>query len=303
MTDEREPLDDEPAESIRSALPGLARVGAGVWLRTAEWTVGTSLRATRRVAQAAVSGESAARLAKDVRAGVRDAARELVGLTEIEERLRQVVPDQMLPDRQEPGADGKPPPSPTANLREQGTKLLRQSADVSYDESAHPAYARILGELAPDEARILRMLALEGPQPAVDVRTSKALINSELVAPGLSMIGEQAGCRYLDRVPAYLNNLYRLGLIWFSRESLDPHRYQVLEAQPDVLAAMHSGGRSKTVRRSVHLTPFGEDFCRICLPLAASDVEAIAGPPPEPDEAPAHTQPPDQPMHTAREGT
>jgi hypothetical protein len=297
MSDGHDRPGDDRVEGLRAALPGLARVGAGVYLRTAGWAVGRSLRATRRVAQAAVSPESATELAGDMRKGVRDAARELVGITEIEERLRQVVPSQVLPDRPEPGDEGEPPPSPTANLRAQGTQLLRQSADVDYDESAHPAYARILGELAPDEARILRMLALEGPQPAVDVRTAKALINSELVAPGLSMIGEHAGCRFLDRVPAYLNNLYRLGLIWFSRESLDPHRYQVLEAQPDVLAAMHSGGRSKTVRRSVQLTPFGEDFCRICLPLAPADVEAIAGPPP------THTPPPDQPLHTAREGT
>ena len=48
------------------------------------------------------------------------------------------------------------------------------------------------------------------------------------------MIGAEAGCRHLDDVPAYLNNLFRLGLIWFSREPLaDPLRYQVLEAQPD----------------------------------------------------------------------
>ena len=27
-------------------------------------------------------------------------------------------------------------------------------------------------------------------------------------------------------------------------------------------------GRSpKTIHRSIHLTPFGEDFCRVCLPL------------------------------------
>ena len=50
------------------------------------------------------------------------------------------------------------------------------------------------------------------------------------------MIGAEAGCRYPDRVPSYLNNLYRLGLIWFSREPLsDRLRYQVLEAQPDVV--------------------------------------------------------------------
>jgi hypothetical protein len=155
------------------------------------------------------------------------------------------------------------------SLRDRGADLLSRSADVSYEEDAHPAYARILDELAPDEARILRFLQTDGSQPAVDVRTAKVpLLSSELVAPGLSMIGAGAGCRYVDRVPAYLNNLYRLGLIWFSREPLeDPLRYQVLEAQPEVLESMRSAGRgAKTVRRQILLTPFGRDFCRVCLP-------------------------------------
>ena len=39
----------------------------------------------------------------------------------------------------------------------------------------------------------------------------------------------------------------------------------MVEAQPDVLAAMHSVKFPKVVRRSIHLTPFGEDFCRTCL--------------------------------------
>ena len=122
--------------------------------------------------------------------------------------------------------------------------------------------------MAPDEARVLRFLAVEGPQPAVDVRTSRPLgIGSELVAGGLSMIGLQAGVRSLERTPAYLNNLFRLGLIWFSREPVEVSRYQVVEVQPEVTEAMKRAGRaSKTVRRSIHLTPFGEDFCQTCLP-------------------------------------
>ena len=114
-----------------------------------------------------------------------------------------------------------------------------------------------------------RAARAEGAQPAVDVRAAKVpLISSELVAPGLSMIGAGAGCRHVDRVPAYLNNLYRLGLIWFSREPLeDPLRYQVLEAQPEVLEAKRAAGRgAKTVRRQILLTPFGQDFCLVCLP-------------------------------------
>lgn len=172
--------------------------------------------------------------------------------------LREAPPEPAEPD-------GHREPS----LRERGAELLSRSADIDYEEEAHPAYARILDELAPDEARILRFLQAQGAQPAVDVRAAKVpLISSELVAPGLSMIGAGAGCRHVDRVPAYLNNLYRLGLIWFSREPLeDPLRYQVLEAQPEVLDAKRAAGRgARTVRRQIMLTPFGQDFCLVCLP-------------------------------------
>ncbi len=134
-------------------------------------------------------------------------------------------------------------------------------------EKALDNYRKIL-ELAPDEARILLLLLRGGPQPSVDVRTGGpvGMVSSSLVAPGMSMIGARSGCRYLDEVPAYLNNLFRLGLIWFSREQLeDPMEYQVVEAQPDVLEAMHSVRFPKVVRRSIHLTPFGISFCQACL--------------------------------------
>jgi hypothetical protein len=57
--------------------------------------------------------------------------------------------------------------------------------------------------------------------------------------------------------------------VWFSREEVDdPSRYQVVEVQPDVLEGTRRAGRSpKIVRRSILLTPFGEDFCLTCLPL------------------------------------
>jgi hypothetical protein len=159
-----------------------------------------------------------------------------------------------------------------------GADLLRRSADVNFEEEAHPAYARILEDLAPDEGRILRLLALEGPQPQVDIRSGLLPLNatSELVAPGLNMVGAEAGCRHLDDVPAYLNNLFRLGLLWFSREPLnDPLRYQVLEAQPEVVDAIKNAGRARTVRRSLELTPFGKDFCDLCLPFETAEFEAL----------------------------
>ena len=71
------------------------------------------------------------------------------------------------------------------------------------------------------------------------------------------MIGTQAGCRHPERVHAYLDNLNRLGLIWFSKRPIDdPAAYQVLEAQPGVLEAVRSASRAKTTQRSIGLTPF-----------------------------------------------
>jgi abortive infection alpha-like protein len=264
--------ESSPNGSLIDALPGLVRIAAAAWWRTAEWTVETYLRALSRAVRAAVSGESPTELFQETGAEVRDYVRRLLGIIEMDGRGPSPPSE---PTAAAESTDGR---GTTEWLRKQGEELLRRSADVDFEEDAHPAYARILEDLAPDEARILRLLAVQGAQPAVDVRTGGPLgvVKSDLVAPGLSMIGAESGCRHLDRVHAYLNNLNRLGLIWFSREPLeDPLRYQVLEAQPQVATAMREAGRGRTVRRSIHLTPFGEDFCGICLPLDTEELDAL----------------------------
>jgi hypothetical protein len=226
-----------------AAVPGLARVAGTAYVNAVGWGVRTSWRTGTRVVHA------------------------LTG-----------TPDEA--EAADHTADDEP-----RTLRERGAELLERSRDVWSNDQGHPAYARILDELAPDEGRILLLLLQGGPQPSVDVRSGGPVgrMNSQLIAPGLSMIGMRAGVRYDDQVPAYLNNLFRLGLVWFSKEPLrDPQEYQVLEAQPDVLAAMHSVKFAKVVRRSFHLTPFGEGFCRACL---VSEEEAVA------DVFPEHAEP------------
>ena len=151
-----------------------------------------------------------------------------------------------------------------------GGQLLRDSADVWYQQDVHPAFTRVLQELLPDEARILRFLYQNGPQPSVDVRTNRPMgRGSEKIASGLSMIGLYAGVRKAEDTSVELANLERLRLIWFSKEQVaDPSVYQLLEAQPDVLEAMKRAGRSpKTEHRSIELTPFGQRFCETCLPM------------------------------------
>jgi Abortive infection alpha len=232
-----------------------------------------------RLVRAAAAGESPAELMQEATTEFRDLVRRLVGVTGEQSANGTRAADTPDMDAGEGEGSLKVDETPSARtLRELGAELLRRSADLRFDEDGHPAYARILQELAPDEARILRLLVLEGPQPSIDVRTGGPLgvIKSDLIAPGLTMIGQEAGCLHPERIAPYLNNLYRLGLIWFSREQLDDiQRYQVLEAQPDVAEAMNEAGRAKTVRRSIHLTPFGENFCETCLPLDTAEIDAL----------------------------
>jgi hypothetical protein len=279
--DERRPLPS-PGE-VAAALPGLARIAASTWLNAAQWSLLTSARTGRRLVAATRDPAAAAELAAElgVTVGtVTDLARAVASGVPLPDALAAAV--QLEAEQASHDDD------PADSLRERGADLMARSRDVWQEDEEHPAYARILGDLAPDEARVLMLLLRSGPQPSVDVRTGgpAGRVHSQLIAPGLTMIGARAGCRYVERVPAYLNNLHRLGLVWFSREQLtDPMEYQVLEAQPDVLAALHAQRFTKVVRRSIHLTPFGDDFCRAVLapagdatdyphhepPLAASD--------------------------------
>lgn len=266
----REELPEREASTeLVQAVPGLARIAAAAWLRTAVWGVETSLK----VARVLLSPEEAAKLIDDVGSGLRNYARELLGIQDLDNRVRQLMPGPASRLR----AAARHSPGSERSLRAQGAELLRSSADVSAEDGAHPAYARILSELAPDEGRILRLLAVEGPQPTIDVRSGNLIgVGSQLVAQGLNLIGTEAGCRHPERVGAYLNNLHRLGLIWFPKDPIDnPQRYQVLEAQPDAMDAIKRAGRAKTVHRSVALTAFGQDFCDVVLPSEEGEIEAL----------------------------
>ncbi|MFW5984292.1 MAG: hypothetical protein ACOCRA_03755, partial [Halobacteria archaeon] len=48
-----------------------------------------------------------------------------------------------------------------------------------------------------------------------------------------------------------------------------------------VMEARDECTRPKVVRRSIHLTPFGVDFCRVCLPLGvlSEDASSVYHPP------------------------
>jgi len=258
-------------EAAANAVPGVTRIAGTAWVRSAGWAMGTGVRSGKNLARAMTdpdaAGEFVRGLAEDI-AGATRAIGDIASAVSSGVPLPRAVFEATVALNSGGRRGGKPAAAIESSLRERGEELLRKSRDVWNEETGHPAYGRILDELAPDEARILLLLLRGGPQPSVDVRTGglTGVVASSLVAAGMNMIGPRAGVRHLDAIPAYLNNLVRLGLVSTSREQIeDPLEYQVVEAQPDVLEAMHSVRYARLVRRSIHLTPFGVNFCASCL--------------------------------------
>ncbi|WP_185981721.1 Abi-alpha family protein [Skermania sp. ID1734] len=156
------------------------------------------------------------------------------------------------------------------NLKNYGNGLIKKSWNPSSQpRGAHPSFAAILHELTPDEARILRFLAVSGPQPAIDIRTKTPFgVGSERLAGGINMIADMAGCAWPDRDQHYLANLNRLGLVRFSEEPVeDFRRYSLVEAQPKADAAKDKAKKAIAVYRSIYLSLFGKQFCETVFDL------------------------------------
>lgn len=247
-----------PAATVR-AVSGVARVAASAVSGTARWGVHTALDVTETVVRGSMAGLPPTQIRTEAAQQLREALRLALGVTAAEASGTETSTER--------------------SLREQGAALLRLAASTRAPDEGHPAFARILAELTSDEARILRLLRLDGPQPAVTVRGGRASrrrigrrneVRSGAPDLGVSMIGEHAGLRHPDRVQRYLANLCRIGLI----EMLDdpvgtPERYQLLEAQESVRELLErSGGRGKLLHRGIALTPFGGEFVAASLPIA-----------------------------------
>jgi len=254
--------------SVVRAVPDIVKVGGELLWRTNRWTVNASLHLGSVVVQGAISGQSAHVLIDQLGTEAKHSLRELLGVLEEPDPMPKELRDRIILNGNEP----------QISLPDRMRALLDASSDVTFPDTGHPAYVRLLSELAPDEARILRLFAERGPQPSVDVRTKRPFgVGSQLVSPGITMIGRYAGCAHVDRVPAYLNNMFRLGLVWFSREPIpDQSLYDVLEAQEEVEGAMKKAGGGATVRRSIELTAFGANLCAMCglLPVDESTARA-----------------------------
>ena len=160
------------------------------------------------------------------------------------------------------------------DLKAHGDALLDSSWNAATQpREEHPAFAQIMSSITADEARILRFLAVSGPQPAMDVRTKTPFgVGSERLAGGINLIADMAGCQWTDRDQHYLANLNRLGLVRFSEEPVeDFRRYSLLTANQAAIDAYAKAKKTIDIYRSIYLSLFGKQFCEACFTLEGYD--------------------------------
>lgn len=252
-----------PTEGVTNAFR-IAHIVTAMTQRATGHAVESGLRTGTRMGYAAATAESPAALLTEARAVALDELRRSgVDIGDERQAWLEAHEDALIADR----------PVTEEQLRARGERLLSKSATLGRPEGPHPAFGAIIDQLAEDEARILRLLATDGAQPTVDIYERGYIpFNARLVAAALTKLGSDAGCRTPKRVPLYVQNLDRLGLVTLSEEPVENLKiYQVLEAQPHVEQARQGVTRPKADYGSIRLTELGAAFCEACFPVDVAD--------------------------------
>jgi len=183
--------------------------------------------------------------------------------------------------------------------------LLAKSMDSTTARDVHPSFVEVIKQLTPDEARILSALSAEPEayffqfQPflflGVDVLVDGVLDNPEV--PYFSDLFKRAGCWDLDRASVAISNLKRQNLTDFSRHRaaqpvwvarVDPALARLMKENESMRAHVERAIDEELPLRvdklAFQLTPFGRQFCAVCVDrlgdLNAAAPEQSPTPPP-----------------------
>ena len=157
-------------------------------------------------------------------------------------------------------------------LRDMFSNLIANSMNADYAKAAHPAYAGVIKQMSPTDARVLKAIPPKYLIPIVDyVIEDKRSGSTETqysniyipVLPGLDIFKQAAS----------ISSLSRLGILNIDAESkiLDENAYAPYEREPffkEFSQKTYRYNPSKVAALRKYcgkLTPFGENFVRVCL--------------------------------------
>lgn len=155
--------------------------------------------------------------------------------------------------------------------------LLAASMDKTTATKAHPAFTEIIKQLTPDEAKLIALFPQSLYMPIIDIRDAEVneagySESHTRVITNFSRLGQLAGCQHIDLVPAYLDNLVRLGLadIPAGKHYTTEGVYDELENSE--LAQQYKNSiesvanhRCEFGRKFLDVTALGRQFASVCI--------------------------------------
>jgi len=204
--------------------------------------------------------------------------------TKVSDRLKGVPPEDIVPPKPHiavPAIEALRYTGSEEELSDLYVNLLASSMDAKTVSNAHPSFAEIIKQLAPDEAKLMKYFASQGNLPLISVRleTGTAKGGGHDIINNFSLFGKPANCENHSLVPSYLDNLGRLGLIkipdnyWYTDDSI----YDDLRNQPEItdfiksielqskLYPHMSTFSTKITKKQVQITELGRLFIAGCI--------------------------------------
>ena len=155
-------------------------------------------------------------------------------------------------------------------LREMYANLLVSSMNIDTKNYVHPAFAEIIKQLTPDEAKLIKKISTNDDYPLIDIRINVPSGGFQTKLHNFTNISEGV-CENPNGILSYLENFIRLGLITIPTflYLTDEKVYYPLEQHPlvqNILNQKLPEGYSYEISKGeFRITPFGRDFINTCI--------------------------------------
>lgn len=185
-------------------------------------------------------------------------------MDQLDPASRTSEPARVMPDAPPDGPNPRPD-LPAPEVEETIRALLTRSMHDTPTESRRRLHEVLVGELVPDEARILSALSDGSSYPLVHIAGPGVGSYQKLVLENASSVGRAAGVALPDRVHLYVSHLRRLGLVEAGPEEHSlKDEYDILLTEPNLRAtigAMGKGPRgARIIRRTVRMSDLGREL-------------------------------------------
>jgi hypothetical protein len=160
------------------------------------------------------------------------------------------------------------------------SNLIASAMSKDFASRVHPAFAELIRQMTPDEAKLLAAFGEDLRVPVVRVHSSFDGHSFQWEIGYLSALRFRTHCAFPDREPTYLDNLRRLGLITIAvgpKDELVGDAYAPILRSPPLQEAQRRFAATATklliVRGHVELTPLGLDFLHVCVKSFTNEVD------------------------------